>query len=188
MSWTLIAAAISALALGGVLRWYLKRGWYRYYASPKNVIFPKVCPVCLGPADVLVEETSAQRVAANYVIVRQLEWWKAKIPHCSKCERKQARDVTIGIVLGGLCAVTIFILTPAPDPPGDIIFYAFFAYPFYIFADHLHKGLALGRGDAKSLSVRIRNAGYYDRFLALNNQPAPAIDSPLAGGKGVWRR
>jgi hypothetical protein len=186
MSWILITAAFAALALGGTLRWYLKRGWCTYYGNPKNVMFPKVCPVCFEPADVLVEETSAQRVTANYVIVRQLEWWKAKIPHCSKCERRQARDVTIGIALGCICAVAIFILTPAPDPPGDVIFYAFFAYPFYVFADHINKGVAFGWADAKALSMRIRRTDYYDRFLALNQPPAVA-DVPLAGNKGVWR-
>src|SRR5215467_3099256 len=114
MGWILIASAVAAFALGGALRWYLKRNWCRYYGSPHNVVFPRVCPVCLAPANVLVEETSPERVTAHYVIIRQVEKWKAKIPHCSKCERKQARDVTIGLVLGCLCALTIFLLTPAP--------------------------------------------------------------------------
>ncbi|MGA8439386.1 MAG: hypothetical protein WB762_30985 [Candidatus Sulfotelmatobacter sp.] len=102
MSWTLIVAAIAALAVGGVLRWCLKRGWCRYHANPKNVAFPRACPVCLGPADVLVEETSAQRITANYVIVGEPEWWECEHFPCSRCKRKQARDVTIGIVLGGM--------------------------------------------------------------------------------------
>jgi hypothetical protein len=164
MSDTLMASGAAALALGAILKWYLMHGWARYYANPKSVAFPKVCPVCLGPGDVIVVEDSAQRVTANYVVWRKLEWWSAKIPHCSKCERKQARDVTIGIVLGALCGITIFIFTPAPDNPTGIVFYAFFAYPFYILADHLHKGVALGRAGSEVLSMRIRRPEYFDEL------------------------
>ena len=105
-----------------------------------------------------MEEDSTSRVTANYIVVRELAWWTAKIPHCSKCERKQARDVTIGIMLGAICGITLFIFTPAPDDPRGIVFYAFFAYPFYVLADHLHKGIALGRASSELLSMRIRRA------------------------------
>jgi hypothetical protein len=186
MTWVLITSALAMLPLGATLRWYLTRDWARCYANPKAIVFPRVCPVCLGPGDVIVEEDSAQRVTANYVVWRKLEWWSAKIPHCSKCERKQARDVTIGVVLGAICGITIFIFTPAPEDPREIIFYAFFAYPFYILADHLHKGVALGRASSKVLYMRIRHPEYFDRFIALNSPPAVA-DIPLADNKGVWR-
>jgi hypothetical protein len=56
MSGTLMASAVAALVLGAILKWYLMHGWARYYANPTSVIFPKVCPVCLGPSDVVVEE------------------------------------------------------------------------------------------------------------------------------------
>jgi hypothetical protein len=186
MSWILWTSAIAALALGFMLRWYLKRGWCRYYGSTRGLAFPKICPVCLEPADVLVEESSPERVTANYVIVRQVEKFTAKIPHCRKCERKQARDVTIGLVMGILFAVIIFLLTPQPEDPRSIIGYGGFVYPFYIFSDHLHKGISFGWFNDKAVSMRIKHAGYYDQFVALN-QPAPPIETPLAGGKGVWR-
>jgi hypothetical protein len=83
--------------------------------------------------------------------------------------------------------LTIFTLTPAPDPPGGIVFYTFFTYPFYIIADYARKGVALGRGNSQVLNMRIRHAGYYDQFLALNSQHATAADVPLADNKGVWR-
>jgi hypothetical protein len=116
--------------VGGIFRWYLTRTWARYYANPKAVIFPKICPVCLGPAEVFVEEESTQRVTANYIVVRQLEWWNAKIPHCSKCQRKQVRNIIIGLALVATCAIVVFILTPAPEPPTGIVLYILFAYPF----------------------------------------------------------
>jgi hypothetical protein len=186
MSWTLIASALAALALGVVLKWYLIHGWARYYADPKTVVFPKLCPVCLGPADVVVEEDSTQRVTANYIVVRQLEWWSAKIPHCSKCQRKQVRYLIIGLGLGAICAITIFIFTPAPEPPTEIVFYAFFAYPFYVLADNLRKGVAFGWANAKMLSMRIRRPEYFDKLMALNSPPTVA-DVPLADNKGAWR-
>jgi hypothetical protein len=173
--------------LRGSLKWYLMRGWARYYANPKSVIFPRVCPVCLGPADTVVEEDSASRTTANYVVWREYQWWTAKIPHCSACQRKQVRDLIVGLALGAACGLTIFILTPAPDPPGEIAFYAFFAYPFYVIADYARKGISLGRGNSQVLNMRIRHAGYYDQFLTLNSQHATAADVPLAGNKGVWR-
>lgn len=182
----MFASAVAAVALGIGLKWYLVRNWSRYCGDPKTVVFPKLCPMCLAPADVLVEEDSTQRVTANYLIVRQLEWWTAKIPHCSKCQRRQVRDLIIGLVLGGACAVSIFVATPAPDPPVEIIFYAFFAYPFYVIADTWHRGVALGWSTDKALSMRMRRNDYYDHFLALN-QPHAVADVPLAGNKGVWR-
>jgi hypothetical protein len=184
MSDTLIASAVAALVLGVALKWLLRRGWARYHANPQSVVFPKVCPVCLGPADVVVEEDSASNVTANYVIVRELSWWSAKIPHCSTCQRKQVRDLTIGLALGAACGLTIFILTPAPDPPGNVVFYAFFAYPFFVIADNARKGIALGRATAKGLNMRIKHTLYFEQFLALNT---PAADIPLADNKGVWR-
>jgi hypothetical protein len=187
MSGTLMASAVAALALGVLLKWYLMRGWARYYANPKSVIFPRVCPVCLGPADTVVEEDSASRTTANYVVWHEYQWWTAKIPYCSACQRKQVRDLIVGLALGAACGLTIFILTPAPDPPGEIVFYAFFAYPFYVIADYARKGVSLGRGNSQVLNMRIRHAGYYDQFLTLNSQHATAADVPLAGNKGVWR-
>lgn len=187
MSWALFTSSLAMLALGAALRWYLTRGWARYHANPKAILFPKICPVCLGPGDVIVEEDSAHRVTANYIIWRKLEWWNAKIPHCSKCGRKQTRDVIIGIVLGAICAITIFIFTTAPEEPGEIIFYALFAYPFYVLGDHLHKGVSLGRANSKVLSMRIKRQEYFDKFIALNSPPA-VTDIPLAEKKGVWRR
>lgn len=187
MNWILATSALVAIGLGLFLRWYLKRDWCRYYGTAQNVAFPTICPVCLAPADVLVEESSPERVTANYVIVQQVEKWKARIPHCSKCERKQARDVTIGLALGCLCALTIFLLMPSPLEPRSIILYGGFIYPFYVLADHNHRGIAFGWSDAKAITLRIRHAGYYDQFLALNNQPTSPVETPLADGKGVWR-
>lgn len=186
MSWTLIAAALATLAFGGLLKWYLMRSWARYCGNPKAVVFPKVCPVCLAPANVVVEEDSAQRVTANYVVVKQLEWWSAKIPHCSSCQRKQVRDLIIGLGLGAACVIAVFIFTPALDDPRAIVFYAAFGYPFYVIADNLRKGVALGWANSKVLSMRIRRPEYFDKFIALNSSPASA-DVPLADNKGVWR-
>ncbi len=186
MSGSLFASALAAVAVGIILKWYLMRGWGRYYGNPKTVVFPKICPVCLSPADVLIEEDSKQRVTANYIVVRQFEWWTGKIPHCSKCQRRQVRDLIIGLVLGGACAIAIFIVTPAPEPPAEIVLYAFFAYPFYVIADNWHKGVAFGWATGKALTIRMRRSDYYDQFLALN-QPRAMSDVPLAGNKGVWR-
>jgi hypothetical protein len=186
MSWILIAFAPAAAAVGVVVKWYLMRGWARYCADPKAVVFPKLCPVCLGMADVIVEEDSSHRVTADYIVVRQLKWWSAKIPHCSKCQRKQVRYLIVGLVLGAMCAISIFIFTPAPEPPREIVFYAFFVYPFYVLGDNLHKGVAFGWADAKMLSMRIRRPEYFDKLMALNSLSAVA-DVPLADNKGVWR-
>jgi hypothetical protein len=185
MSWFLLVAALGALGLGAAIKWLLLRRWCRYYGNPKNLVFPKVCPVCMKPADMLVEEDSKKRTTANYVVVRQIEWWTAKIPHCAKCQRTQVRDLIIGLVLGGSCAIAIFLFTPAPAEPAEIIFYACFAYPFYVVADNLRKGVSFGWANDRALNMRIRRPDYYDRFLALNQSPA-ARDVPLAGGKGVW--
>jgi hypothetical protein len=186
MTNTLIASALAALVLGVILKWYLVRGWARYSANPKALVFPKVCPVCLRPADTVVEEDSGSRVTANYVLWRELAWWTAKVPHCSTCQRKQVRDLIVGLVLGGVCALILFILTPAPDPPGEIILYAFFAYPFYVLADNMNRGVALGRATSKGLNMSIRRTEYFDQLVAVN-QPDESTDVPLADGKGVWR-
>src|ERR1700732_497194 len=105
MSFRLVPYSLAALTLGVILKWYLMHGWARYYADPKTVVFPKMCPVCLGSIDVVVEEDSTQRVTADYIVVRQLEWWSAKIPHCSNCQRKQVRQLIIGLALGAICAI-----------------------------------------------------------------------------------
>ncbi len=186
MSWPLLTAALGALVLGAALKWFLLRRWARYYGNPKDLVFPRICPVCMGSADVLVEDDSKQRTTTNYVVVRQIEWWTAKIPHCAKCQRTQVRDLIIGLGLGAACAISIFIFTPAPEQPAEIIFYAAFAYPFYIVADNLRKGVSLGWANDKALTLLIRRPDYYDRFLALNQSPT-ASDVPLADNKGVWR-
>ena len=145
-----------------------------------------MCPVCLGSIDVVVEEDSTQRVTADYIVVRQLEWWSAKIPHCSNCQRKQVRQLIIGLALGAICAIVIFIFAPAPEPPMEIVLYAFFAYPFYVLADNMCRGIAFGWANAKILSMRIRRPEYFDKLKALNT-PSTVADVPLADNKGVWR-
>lgn len=70
--------------------------------------------------------------------------------------------------------------------PIEVVFYIFFGYPIYAFATTVQKGVAFGWADSKVLSMRIRNAEYYDRLMAINAQPA-VTEVPLADNKGVWR-
>jgi hypothetical protein len=97
MSGTLIASALAMLAVAVILKWSITRTWARFYGDAKTMVFPNLCPVCLSAADVVVEEESARRVTANYVVAQRLEWWRAKIPHCSKCQQKQDRNMFIGL-------------------------------------------------------------------------------------------
>ncbi len=189
MSGKMLVAALAMLAVAGITRWALVRRWARYYANPAgNLVFPTICPVCLSQADTVVEEESKPRETANYIVVRQLAWWNAKIPHCSKCKRKQGRNFTIGLVLGAICSLFVFLLSPPPEPDFGVILYIFFGFPLYVLATTIQKGVVLGWGDAKALSMRIKNSEYFDRLIALNSPDGTAPDVPLAGNRGVWRR
>ena len=182
----LFTMALGAIALGFMLKWHMLRGWSRYYANPKDLAFPVICPVCLQPADALVEEDSMHRVTADAVIFRHVEWWSAKIPHCSKCQQKQIRDLIIGLSLAAICIIAVFIFAPKTGDQKDVIAYFFFAYPFYVIADNLRKGISLGRDRSGVLPIRIRRSEYFDKLAALNSAPT-ARDVPLGENKGVWR-
>jgi hypothetical protein len=185
----LFASALTALAFGALLNWYMRRRWARHYVNPKNLSFPKVCPVCLKPANVLIEHDSKQRVTADAVIFREVEWLTTKIPHCSQCQRKQVRDLIIGLSLAAGCVLSLFIFAPTPDDPRDVILYFFFAYPFYVVANNLQEGIALGKwgGRGTVLPMRIRHPEYLAKMIALNSA-AVVQETPLGGNQGVWRR
>lgn len=186
MSWTVLISGFAALALGRIIKWYLTLRWTHYLVDPNGIVFPDICPVCLSPADTAVEENSSRRVTAHYVVARRFEWWSAKIPHCLKCERKQVRDLVIGIALGATCALAVAIANPPPRELGEFVIYAFFAYPFYVVSDNLRKGVAFGSANSKMLNIRIRRREYFDRFVAANSASAVA-ETPLANNSGVWR-
>jgi hypothetical protein len=186
MSGILIFSALAMLAVAGIVKWYLVRKWARYYANPKYLVFPKMCPVCLSYADTTVEEESAKRQTANYIVARRLEWWRAKIPHCARCQRKQDRNLIIGLVVGAACSITVFIFKPPPEPDYGIVLYILFGYPTYVFATTLQKGVVFGWATSTGLSMRIRRSEYFDKLLAVNASDATA-GVPLAGNKGVWR-
>ena len=64
-------ASAIALTVAGIVKWSITRKWARYYGNPKNLVFPKVCPICLAAAEVVIDEESAKRATANYVVVRR---------------------------------------------------------------------------------------------------------------------
>lgn len=183
MSWPLLASALAALALGLVVRWFMQRGWTRYTAYPNTIVFPKICPVCLGPPDTVARSWA---LCAD-LNVQKYYWWTAKIPHCSNCQREQARDRMIGLLLGGICSLAAFMLMPVTDPPGMVIFYACFVYPFFVMGNNARRGLVFGGLNAEVITMRIRHTGYSQQFITLNTAPSPPGEEVLAGTKSVWR-
>lgn len=89
MSLTAMLAALATLGVGVILKHLIIRSWDSAYVDPRRARFPQLCPVCLSPkTETIVDEESVERQTAYYVIAQKLEWWKAAVPHCSKCAQK----------------------------------------------------------------------------------------------------
>ena len=187
MSTSVVIFALAACILGRILSWYLTRDWEKYCAKVKTLVFPRVCPICLSAADEAMEEESATRQTANYVIARKLEWWRASVPHCSKCKGRQQRNELIGVVAGGVCVLAAVVLAPPTEPSLLVFVYILFGYPAYIVASTLQKGAVFGSADAENMMIRVRSKEYFAKLIRANATSA-ATEIPLANNGGVWRR
>ena len=181
MSISILFSALAMVGLGEFLKWLITRKWARLSVHPKTAIFPRLCPVCLSSnADSTIDEESAKRQTANYVVARKVEWWRATVPHCSKCSRKLSRNRAIGFVLGAACAVTAFWLTKPPEVSVLLFIYILFGYPAYVLATTIQKGVVFGSASPTAMWVHIKHAEYFTRLAAT------AV--PLADNRGVWQR
>ncbi len=190
MSLTVAIAALTALAVGEILKWVITRRWSRSTVNPKTVLFPRMCPACLSEnAESLVEEESSKRRTANYVVAHKLEWWNAPVPYCSRCSWKLSRGQTTGFAAGAVCVVAAFFLAPPPDASIAIFGYILYGYPVYAIATTVEKGIVLGSQNSETMSVRVKHAEYFRRLAALNAASVGApTEVPLPEDKGVWRK
>lgn len=177
----IIFSALAMVGIGECLKWFLTRKWARLSVNPKTVVFPQLCPVCLSAnAASTLDEESAKRQTANYVVARKMEWWRAAVPHCSKCSLKLSRNKAIGVVLGAACTVTAVWLTEPSEVSFLLIIYILFGYPAYIVATTIQKGIVFGSAGPTAMWVYIRHAEYFTRLTA--------TPVSLANNKGVWQR
>ena len=124
VSVSIAIAALMMLGLGSFLKWLIIRKWAQLSLNPQFAVFPKICPVCLSSnADSTVDGKSASRQTANYIVARKLEWWKAGVPHCSRCTLKLGRNQGIGFILGAVCVVGALLLMPPPEISFMIVVY-----------------------------------------------------------------
>jgi len=188
MTFTLIFAGLSAGGLGFLLRWWITRKWAVFYVDPDHVCIPKMCPVCLSHrADSAVEEESAKRQTAYYVVAARLEWRRARVFYCEPCARRLGLFTGAAIVSGTLCAAIAFGLifrlhAYGDDPFALLSASVLFGFPIYSVLTTLPKGIILGKPHQKSMQVRVRHAQYRAAM-----QPASRNQTtPLADGNGVW--
>jgi hypothetical protein len=186
-------AALAALAVGRILKWYVTRRWIAYCAGAKSLKFPRICPVCLLVANGRVEEESTPRQTASYILARKLEWWRAAIPHCSVCECMLHRYEILGVASGGICALGAMVINSLTVQREDGLFVGTliciaFGYPAYAFFSTVKKGVVFGWGSERVLSMRIKSAAYFAELKRANSTPGPSREIPLANAGGVWRR
>jgi hypothetical protein len=91
-----VFAALGMYALATFVKWYLTRNWRQFYISPKDLVLPRLCPVCLSTnVTEKVEEKSSERQTANYIVARELRWWNVQVPHCAVCKAKLERQTLL---------------------------------------------------------------------------------------------
>lgn len=167
-----LIAALVMFALGEFLKRQITRKWSRLYLRPKSAIFPRICPMCLSPnADSTVDEKSPERQTAYYVVAQKLEWWKAAVPHCSKCAVRQSRNHVVGLVLGGVCALAALFLDPPTEASLVTFCYILFGYPAYVVVATIQKGIVFGRASSTIMCVHIKHPQYLTKLAALNPLP-----------------
>lgn len=191
MDVTLICFGLLAAGLGIFLRWWLTRKWMVLQVDPNNVRIPKLCPSCLScQADAVVEEDSASRQTAYYVIAYKLEWQRASVFYCQRCARKLARFTGVAILLGTMCAGIAFLILlhfhALADEPLALAFTSLmFGVPAYYTLTTFPKGIVFGKAYPKSMQVRIRHAQYGRAMESLQDSNST---TPLGDNGGVWVR
>jgi hypothetical protein len=186
---TVILAALLAAGLGWALTWFFTRGWYRVQLQLPMIAFPKLCPRCLSThADDSVDEKSPARQTANYVVAHRLEWWRARVPHCSRCAGAIFRNQVIGVLTGGACALAVLFVAPPDVVSFGAFSYILFGYPAYAILNTVGKGIVLGLATSADMTVRVKHAKYFMALLDANEKPSDRTAVPLPEDKGVWLR
>jgi hypothetical protein len=169
-----VFAALGMYALATFVKWYLTRNWRQFYISPKDLVLPRLCPVCLSTnVTEKVEEKSSERQTANYIVARELRWWNVQVPHCAVCKAKLEKADLVGFALGAVCVVAAFFVFP-PNEPSYILFcYILFGYPAYLVLTTLKKGIVFGFPNSNQISARVRRPEYFHAMVAATHAVPP---------------
>jgi hypothetical protein len=164
-----IFAALLVAGLGELLKQFIIRHWAVLCVNPRTAIFPKLCPVCLSDnASSTVDEKSIERRTANYVVAHKTEWWKASVPHCTRCADMLLTRQFTGSILGALCALATLLLVPPSRFSFGTLCYVLFGYPAYAVLTTMKKGVIFGTADRDRLQIYVRHLKYRTKLAELN--------------------